>query len=237
MHRFYSLAICLLLITCSSAGAVEFSADIISEINGPITGKMYYKSTDTYRSDTMGMINIVNGPLAYMIVPDTKKYTVTDFEELSEKSPMGAVGDVMEMIKKNNMKKIGKEKIQGYSCVIYEGTVHFSDDQLPMGMKLWYSKKLKNTLKQEVTLPASAGKMISYIENIKLAKQDDSLFEIPQGYTEIDTMVEAMGMGEMQMLAIDVKKGEMPSAEDRFSQHPYEQARAEHWNDNPSGNH
>ena len=215
MYRFYSLGLWLLLITCSSAAAVEFSADIISEVNGPITGKMYYKSTDTYRSDSMGMINIVNGPLAYMIVPDTKKYKVSNLEELSEKSPMGAVGDVMEMIKKNNLKKIGKEKIEGYSCVIYEGIVHFSDDQPPMYMKLWYSKKLKNTLKQEVTLPAPAGKMISYIENIKLGKQDDSLFEIPKGYTKVDTMVEAMGMGDMQMPAIDVKKGEMPSEEDR----------------------
>ena len=69
------------------------------------------------------------------------------------------------------MKKIGKEKVQGYKCTIYEGDMQFSPQQPSMHMKIWYSDKLKNMLKQEATFPAPMGQIVTYLENIKTGKQ------------------------------------------------------------------
>ena len=201
----------------STAMATSFSADTVMEMNGPTMGKMYYQDSKTFRSEGMGVISIVKGPLVYSIVTDTKKYVVMKLDDLRQENPMGAWVDATELIKSNKMEKIGKETLQGYKCTIYEGDMQFAPQQPSMHMKIWYSEKLKNMLKQEATFPAPMGQIVTYLKNIKTGKQDSSLFEVPPGYTKVNDMLEAMGMGAMgnfEMPSMGSDGGQMPSKED-----------------------
>ncbi len=201
----------------STALAVSFSADSITPMMGgqsPVMGKLYYKDSNTYRSEAMGIVSIIKDSFVYSLVTDTKKYTVQSLTEMREQGDGKLWGDATEMVKNNKMKKVGKEKFQGYKCIIYEGDISSTEDASPLHIKLWYSKKLENMLKQEMTLPAPMGKITSHLENIKIGKQDSNLFEIPSGYTKVADMSEAMGFGNFTMPAQGEGKNQIPSEED-----------------------
>ncbi len=193
----------ILFITAIAAGllAAEFSADMISQmITGKMSGKIYYKNPDVTRNDMMGMISITKRPMVYQIFTNTKKYHVSNIDEIKDENPVAAAGDFKSWIKANNMKKIGKESLSGYKCQIYEGTLQTPQSQPPTHMKLWYSKKLNYPVKTEITLPPPMGKMTTHLENIKVGRLDQSLFVIPEGYTEVASMAEAVGMPDFGAL-------------------------------------
>ncbi len=178
--------------------AKEFSADIIIQMpTGQGTGKLYFKNTDVSRNEMMGMVTIMKRPLVYQIFSDTKKYHISNVDNLKEENPMADAGNFKSWIKKNKMKKIGKESIAGYKCQIYEGDIKSEEAEFSPHVKLWYSKKLDYAIRSEVTLPAPMGKITTTLENISLGKQSKILFSIPAGYVEAKTMEEAMGMPNM----------------------------------------
>ena len=202
-----SIIICTVALA-TSLFAQEFSADMISQmITGNISGKIFVKNPDITRNEMMGMISITKGPLVYQIFTSTKKYHVEDVNEMENKNPMADVGDFKTWIKKNNMKKSGKESVSGFKCQIYEGDLQTETSQPPTHMKLWYAKKLNYPIKTEITLPPPMGKMLSYLENIKLGKLPDSLFAIPDGYTKAASMEEAMGMPDFGALMNNMQPG------------------------------
>ncbi len=207
----------LLSICCfmySTALTVEFSADIFTQGFGEDRGKLYFKDNETHRSEILGIINITKAPSVYQLFTDTKKYTVQSLTDLRKQNPMGDYGSFKEMIKKNNLKKVGKEKLEGYKCNIYEGQVNINADQPPVPIKIWYSKKLKVPVKQEMTLAAPMGKIVSLMSNIKTGKQDPALFEIPAGYEKVSSTEEAMGIGNFQLPSMGGNSGQTPSEED-----------------------
>lgn len=184
----------------SIAYAAEFSADMVTEMPmGRESGKIFHKDLDTSRTEMMGMINIMKYPNVYQLVEETRKYVVSDLEELSRENPSISIRDFDRFVKENDFKKTGSETLQGYKCDIYEGRIEFSPEpgQQPVSvfMKLWYSRDLEFSVRTESTLPPPMGKVVSYLENIKKGRQPASLFEIPSGYTRVDTLQEAMGMG------------------------------------------
>lgn len=203
----------------ATASAVEFSADTVTEVMGMKTnGKIYFKNYKTQRTDMdmMGikMTQIVKYPKSYQIFTDTKKYVVSDIEEMKKQNPMVGVDSFEEFIKINNFKKAGTETVEGYKCVIYEGNVTLAEGQPATSMKLWYSSKLDYPVKSEVTMPAPmSGKVTGVAKNIKTDKQPNGLFEIPSGYSEAKNTQEAMGMGGFGM-PTSGGSGEMPSRED-----------------------
>ncbi|MEA3491125.1 MAG: hypothetical protein U9R27_04420 [Campylobacterota bacterium] len=185
----------LYFIVVSTVIGVEFSADEVTAMAGGVKGKIYYKNSTTRRNESMGMIMILKYPSMYQIFTNTKKYIALDMEEELNKSknPMAGLS-FEEIVKKNDMKKVGSETIQDFDCIIYEGDFALSEKIPPMHMKIWYSQKLEYALKVDMTLPAPMGTISSHIENIKVEKQADALFEIPSGYTKVDTIQEAMGI-------------------------------------------
>ena len=203
----------LLLIFASMAVGAEFSADMITHTPmGKEPGKIYYKNSDISRTEMMGMTNIMKYPQVYQIVDETKKYVVTDLDELSKEHPVASIRDFEQFVKENNFRKSGTENLQGYRCEIYEGEVKFSPEAgqelMSIFMKLWYSRELDYPLRTESTLPPPmGGKVVSYLENITKGKQSDSLFQIPPDYTRVQSIQEAMGMPGMPSI------GEMPSPE------------------------
>jgi len=214
------LAVCVVcIIFTAGAFAEEFSADVNSSAVGmTTTSKIYYKDFDTSRTETMGMIVIMNGKNSYQLVEQTKKYVVMDMEELRAQNPMADAESFAEYIEKNDIKKVGSETVGGYECDVYEGDITYDASQAPMAMKLWYSPKLDYPVRTEAQLPAPmSGTAVSTLENIVTGKQPDSLFEIPAGYTQAQSMEEAMGMGGFMMPSGGSgggESGEMPSQEE-----------------------
>lgn len=180
----------------STTIAAEFSADEITTMPANTRGKIYYKNSKIHRNESMGMIRIIKLPFVYQLFTDTKKYIVSKTDDQAKKSPL-TNPDFEDMIKKNNMKQAGTATIQGFNCYIYKGNIAFSKNQPPMHMKIWYSKKLEYAIKTSMTLPAPMGTVSSHLENIKTGKQPDHLFEIPPGYSKVESIQEAMGMGKM----------------------------------------
>ena len=194
------VCLALLVITWSSAAfAVEFSADMVTDMHsGGLTGKVYFKNHEVNRNDMMGMINIINGSTVYQIFTNTKKYHISNLDELEKENPMAGARDFKTWAAENNMKKIGTESVEGFNCDIYEGDMKLNEEsQESAHMKFWVSTKLNYPLKTENTMPPPLGKISSRLENIKIGKQPNHLFEVPSGYTKAATMTEAMGMPKM----------------------------------------
>lgn len=180
--------------------AAEFSADMVTVAAGrSITGKMYFKDAKTHRTEIMGIASITKHPFVYQVFGKTRKYVQTDIREAAEQNPMADVSSVKEWISKNNMKKVGKETIGGYSCVIYQGQVPMNQGSGSIPMKIWYTKKLDYPVKYEVTLQAPMGTVTGHLANIQKGKQDRGLFEIPAGFTQAANVQEAMGMPSFSM--------------------------------------
>jgi len=214
MKRGSLVFLILILAMSGSVAAVEFSADMITSIAGrKDTGNIYFKNQKLFRNETMGMIIINKHPKVYQLFQDSKKYVVSDINELKKHNPMAGVENFDELVKKNNMQKQGTETIQGFKCVIYKGKVKFNENQPAMTMKVWYSKKLNYPIKSVSTLPPPMGEVSNYLQNIKTGKQSDSLFKIPAGYQKTASIQEAMGMGNMKMPSMQ-GDGKPPSKEE-----------------------
>jgi hypothetical protein len=214
MIRSLISAVILSLFLATGAISAEFSADMVMEgMGGTNSGKIYFKSDDMSRTEMMGMISIFKRPLKYQLFPDTQKYVVQNIDEVSKKNPAADAANFKQWIDKNNLKKTGSETVQGYKCDIFEGDVKFVADQPPVHMKIWHTRKLGYPVRQESTLPPPAGNISSHLENIKLASQDSSLFEIPAGYAQAKDVQEAMGLGAMPSFG-DGGKGQAPSQEE-----------------------
>jgi len=182
---------------------------------GENRGKIYYKNDTTHRSEAMGMIHITKDPYVYTLVENTKKYTVQNLDELRKQNPMADYGNIEKMITRNNLRKIGTEELQGYKCVIYEGQIDIGTEHPPVPTKIWYSKKLQIPVRHEMEMDPPMGKIVTQLENITREKLESSLFDIPAGYEQVNSMQEAMGMGSFQMPSMgNQENGQAPSAED-----------------------
>ncbi len=213
MKKFFLTSLILFFFLTSLVAASEFSADMVMDMPmGKQTGKLYHKDQDTSRTEMMGMITIMKYPKVYQLFSDTRKYFVTDIDELSKEHPGANIRDFDQFIREHNFKKIGSDTLQGYRCDIFEGEIEFrsepGESPTPIFMKLWYSKDLDYALKTESTLPPPmGGKVVSRLENITKGRQAATLFEIPSGYTRAESMHEAMGLPSMPGMP-----GQMPSA-------------------------
>jgi len=190
------LAVALFLLGITSPIlAVEFSADEITSTGVESTGKVYFKSQDVHRNDSgMGVISLTKRPMMYLFFTETKRYVVSNVEEAND-NPMANIQDFDDFAKKNQLKKVGSETIEGFACEIYKGTIQLGDSLVPS--KLWYSRKLNYPVKTEMETPM--GKMGSRLQNIRIGKQPDRLFEILPGYTKAKDTQEAMGISIPQV--------------------------------------
>jgi hypothetical protein len=191
--------------------AEEFSADVVTRMDsGNISGKLYFKNNQMNRNDMMGMIMIMNRPHVYQVFTSTKKYHVSDVEALEKENPMAGASDFQAWAKENNMKKVGTESIEGFTCDIYEGDVIFDEQSGQAAhMKFWLSRKLQYPLKTDSMMPPPVGRVTTVLQNIKTGRQPAHLFEIPDGYAAADSMEQAMGMPDMSQFS----EGQTPSAE------------------------
>lgn len=222
MMRRLVVVACACLALVAGVQATEFSADEVASFQGDReSGRLYVKSPAVTRSESTGVITINKYPLIYQLFEDTKRYVVTNVEESSsgasgELRPWDA-GDFESWVAAQGLTEQGTETIQGYDTRIYQGDVVLEAGMPPMPMKVWYAERLDYPIRHEVTVPANAhmdlgvATVTVQLENIEIGPQADQLFELPDGYTQVASLHEAMGLSGMLPGMFDDEGG--PSAE------------------------
>ena len=183
--------ICLLAFSLV-APAAEFQADFIQKQQGmEIKGKFFVKGKKTRMDfDMMGqkssvitrldkkvIWNVQHGAGMYMEMPiiDSRPEAYISDEELKNIAVK---------------KKIGSEKVNGYTCDKYEIVYH---DKQKGKMTTWVSKKLNFPIKMVYDSPH--GKMYTEYKNIKTGGVKNSFFDVPQGFQKMSIPAMGSGMG------------------------------------------
>lgn len=173
----------------SLGGASEFSADMVMSVMGMrMNGKVYLKSATLSRAEFMDQIFIMENDQVHLLVPEANAYITMNVGDVSGQLPILDLSNFEDFVEQHAMNNVGRERIQGYACDIYEGRVRTMPDMPAMNMKVWYAPRLRYPVKTENTLPGpfGASTITVALENINTGVQPDSLFAIPAGYTQID---------------------------------------------------
>ncbi len=171
----FQLAFALLALgACGSAGAADFSADMVIQPKGEeaTTGKMFVKG-DKIRQETKEdgetqiMIIRPDKKVTWMIAPEEKTYMEMPYQ--SEDKTF----EEWTAEKEKQAKYLGDETVSGLACKKYE-SIEDGDKTF-----IWISKQFPFPIKvedSEVTME---------YRNVKAGPVEDSLFEIPAGYRKI----------------------------------------------------
>jgi hypothetical protein len=118
-------------------------------------------------------------------------------------------------------KKVGNEKIDGHPCVKYD-SVYYRKSKPDEKNKatIWEAQDLKDfPIQMEVTVPSnpkfpgSGGKVVMRYKDVKLGAATASMFEVPSGYTKVNSAQEVLGfggMGNMEEMMKKMPKGQRP---------------------------
>ncbi|MBI3580888.1 MAG: DUF4412 domain-containing protein [Nitrospinae bacterium] len=152
-----------------------------------MTSKVYH-ARDKERVEMMGSVSITrrDKKVTWLLTPQAKSYMEVAIDE--NRLPPTERANV-------SMKEAGSETINGFATTKYrfesnekghsaEGFVWVTKDGAPIRMEVSAEEKGKKV------------KMVSELKNLKVGKQDDSLFEIPAGYGKSGAM--SFGGGAMQ---------------------------------------
>jgi outer membrane lipoprotein-sorting protein len=190
LRKFIAIAVFMLLIS-GTASALELSADFVSS-HGEFTtsGKMYI-TPDKFRMDmsspqNMSSITRMDKKVVWNVMHDQKSYMELPFvEERKPRVEKEYKGEI-------ERKLVGKETIQGHPTEKYLITykARGNTDQVYQ----WWATDINFPIKTEDV----NGKWKQEYKNIKMGKQDDSLFEIPEGYNKFDMPGGMMLPGKMK---------------------------------------
>jgi hypothetical protein len=158
--------------------AAEFSADVIQKMGDEVKkGKFFVKGSKMRTEFEEGVIimDVATGK-TITLQPEEKMYI-----EMPAMGSMATAADSDEELAKiATKKKVGTEKVNGYTCDKNLITYH----NKAMGkMTQWYARKLNYPIKTVYHGPQ--GEMVTEYSNIKEGGVKDSLFEVPRGYRKM----------------------------------------------------
>jgi outer membrane lipoprotein-sorting protein len=178
MFKKLFIGLLFILFISGSAFAIEFTADTISTYNGHKTsGKIYFKKDKT-RMDMespqeMIAITRLDKKLIWNIMPKEKMYM--EFPLKQENKPL-----VQEKFEGEIERKyIGDETIDGHPTKKYLVKYKVKDNEQQVYQ--WMATDINFPIKTS----AVDGSWSHEYKNIKMEAPDDSLFELPAGYTKI----------------------------------------------------
>ncbi len=171
----FQLAFALLAFgMCGSAGAVDFSADMVIQPKGDeaTTGKIYVKGDKirqetTEENETQIMIIRQDKKVTWMLTPEEKTYMEMPYQ--SEDKTF----EEWTAEKEKQSKYLGDEVVSGLECKKYE---NIEDGEKTF---IWISKKFPFPIKVE------DAEVTMIYRNVKEGPVEDSIFEIPAGYRKI----------------------------------------------------
>lgn len=164
------------------AAVTEFSADLSMTIaNGKaMTGKVFVKG-DKIRNEVavMGQTSITiarqDKRVTWLVMTAVKKYR----EMPMKYDPSHPTPDMP-----FDTKEIGKDKANGYDCKLIQLT--FKNPEYGIVVN-WVATQLNMPVRVQVM--NKSGALVTTIDysNIKMGSQPDSLFEIPAGFTKMES--------------------------------------------------
>lgn len=179
----------LFMLLCGTAQAqqqvnVSYSADAYMETaDSVMKGPVYYAPGMERREyvqdgDKTVMIVRHDKKVVWMLMPDDKMYMETKFPKEGRKDDLSNY--------KIEQTKIGPETVNGVkttkSKIIMTGP-----NDTKMGGFMWTSKEgITVKLDAIAVQGGSKERFKTELQNLKIGKQDASLFEIPSGYTKMD---------------------------------------------------
>jgi hypothetical protein len=161
----------------------QFTATLTNTVQGTSRTFKVFSNLDKYRYEfeESGMKGIlIASPREnqmWLLLPDEKfvyKTTGDDFRMVSN-DPVAAIKIYAS---NSETKKLGTEKVSGYDCEISE--YYQGDTKI---FTAWYTPKLNFIIKATNHLAENSFMVLT---DIKEWKVDPSLFEVPEGYTEVD---------------------------------------------------
>lgn len=180
----FALLVSVLLLS-ASAGALEFSADIVMTSGGQKTQGKLYGKTDRFRMEIsqpsrMIMISRVDKMLAWNIMPDQKMYMEIPLNP--QDTPKTEIkGEI-------DRKQVGTETIDGHPTKKYLITYKEGNR----------TSKLYQWIATDINFPVKSSdinnKWIQEYKNVKIGSQPNSLFELPSGYSKMQMPKMPSGM-------------------------------------------
>jgi len=168
-----------ILLIYGIASALELSADFVTTHGGfTSSGKMYF-TADKIRMDmkspqNMSSITRMDKKVVWNVMHDQKSYMelpfVEDRKPRVEKTYQGEI----------ERKLVGKETIDGHPTEKY--LITYKDRDITNKLYQWWATDINFPVKTE----DFKGQWKQEYKNIKMGKQDDSLFEIPAGYKKFE---------------------------------------------------
>jgi hypothetical protein len=190
LRKIITTAVFILLIS-GTASALELSADFVTTHGDfKTSGKMYF-TADKIRMDInspqdMSTITRMDKKVVWNVMHDQKSYMELPFvEDRNPRVEKEYRGEI-------ERKLVGEETIDGHPTEKYLITYKAREntDQVYQ----WWATDINFAIKTEDV----NGKWKQEYKNIKMEKQDDSLFEIPEGYKKFDIPGGMMGPGRMK---------------------------------------
>lgn len=176
------LIVLLFIFFSASAGAAEFSADMVQSGFSDRQESKFYTKGNKSRVDTADSTVIMDPGQNKAYVLDKEENIYYEMPQMAAMATLGMNRTQLdeEIAKIADKKQIGTEEINGYLCEKYEITYHDAN----LGTMIqWYSKKLDYPIKMVYQSPL--GEMTTEYKNIKTGGVSDSIFELPAGYKKI----------------------------------------------------
>ena len=176
------LIIVFAFLMCSSTLA-QFTADMLQTKGEETSTTKFYVEGPLYRMDINEegqegyvLVNQSEG-ITRVVMPSDKMYM-----EMGSRDMMSMANDVFQSIEQQketyDTKLLGNETISGYECekyqVIFDGNVITT---------YWQSSQLEFPLK---VISSAETEMVMELKNISEGDIDDSMFQIPEGFTKVE---------------------------------------------------
>lgn len=164
--------------------AAEFSADMTQQLSSMVMKGKFYMKGDKVRNEmemmgaTRASIVRKDKGVVWILMPKRQKYMELPFTEEAKNNPHLYQDELDEIAVK---KELGEEKVNGFACKKYLYT--FNDPSRGTMMQ-WYAEKLEFPVK--MLFKGNNWEMTTEFSNIKQGSVDDSLFELPAGYTKME---------------------------------------------------
>ncbi len=176
MKIFLGFVFLLLSPVFSGVGyAIDFSADVVNNLQGQTSQSKIFVKTDKIRLETEGVegytILRMDKKVIWVVIPDEKT-----FIEVKSDQPRGSSEKIRGEVSR---KYLSSEVVNGYATKKYE--VRYMDKKNMQEAYQWVATDLNYPIK----ISAVDGTWSTEYRNILVAKQPDRLFEVPEGFEQV----------------------------------------------------
>jgi outer membrane lipoprotein-sorting protein len=187
---------------------VEYSADVVMETqNGVMNYKVYYALGGKQRQDMnyQGNQQIIilrqDKKVSWVLMPEQKMYMETSLGQPKENKEVQDISDC-----ELDATPEGSESINGVTSTKSKISMSCPNNVGYEGY-MWVSKEgIMVKMDAMVTYDGQKSRIKTELKNLKIAKQDPSLFEIPAGYRKLNMA----GFGNMTPQGVDKEETSKP---------------------------